>query len=607
MRKYHGILNINKFGFGKIINNELKKIIKVDKNDINNNFNEQKVIFIIKKETKICIYAKIISEPNFKNIKFSGIIHHKHKNNIFLYNVNIGKNNLVMCDNNENMNKNDYVIFEIKQYKNNFFYGKIINHLGIFNDNNALTKYIINLYNLNEDFDFKIIKKTNIIKNQYEKNKEYEEKIRTNLCHLNTFTIDPIGAKDLDDAISIQKINNNFKLYIHIADVSHFVKQNSIIDKECLKRSFSVYLPNKVIRMLPPILSEDLCSLLPNENKYAVTTEVDIDKYGNIIDYKFYKSIIQSDYKYTYEEVYDILENNKNNTYLRELKLLYEISNILNKKRLRLPEIEINNFEANLKFSDYTHNMIEEVMILNNILISKFLSQKKILHPSRVHNIPNIEIKQHLLKKLSLKDNFTIDDIQNIFKQNSLSKEKKILHLFYIQRLLEKANYDFYKKGHWALDCENYSHFTSPIRRYSDLLLHRILFNEKIKENKMNQFLNIINENEKKYQKIKFVLEKFKIFQNFYSLDLNNDNNIIRGYIIDCYNPTVTIFLPNINITKDLHISQLSKNKLNYCEIERKFFDNDNNIIIKDSDGVSFFINKINFCFLDLDLKINFC
>ena len=330
MNELKGILKITKYGFGLIINNSTTKI-KIDKKDLNNNFNGDEVTYIIVKEDEKIQYAKIISEPNYKDREFNGIVHHTYKEDVFIYNFDIGRNNLVLCDcmmtdknKDKNitkyLNNNNFVKFMITKYKNNLFYGKVIEDYGSFYDNNGLSKYIIDFYKLNSEFSDKVIKKSEKCVQRYNNDMEDEKKNRKDLRYLNTFTIDPKGARDLDDAISIIKSDTGYKLYVHIADVSYFVKKGNSIDIESRKRGFSVYLPNQVIRMLPPLLSENLCSLLPDSDKYAVTTEVDVDMKGNVMNWDTYKSIIKSDCKYSYEEVYNILENSIENEYSNELK-----------------------------------------------------------------------------------------------------------------------------------------------------------------------------------------------------------------------------------------------------------------------------------------------
>ena len=375
MKKYIGKLIITKFSDGIIECDKFKKKIRVNKNNLNGNITNDSIKFIILKENERIIYAKIISKPKFDNRDFVGIVYNKIGNCYLIYCNLFGKSNLIKCKYKIKLN-NNFVKFKIIRVENNNYYGKIIENIGSIEDNNAVTKYLIFNNNLNEEFPQKVLQKAKKIEKRYYQNYKKELKNRKDITHFNTFTIDPKGARDLDDAITVFDFNSLYKVLIHIADVSYFVKEGTSIDKEALKRSFSVYLPSKVIRMLPSILSENLCSLLPNKAKYAVTTDIDIDKKGNIIKYEIYKSVIKSCCKFTYEEVYDIIANKKKHFLEKELKILYDISKIISKNKLTLPEKKFDNKQLILEYQDFSHSMISELMILNNQLVAKYLKNK---------------------------------------------------------------------------------------------------------------------------------------------------------------------------------------------------------------------------------------
>lgn len=602
-----GTLTINNHGFGIIKNDVIKKKIRVDKKNLNYNISDVLVQFEILKENDFIIYAKVISEPNLNGMFFYGYFHHNYKTNTFLYNTRFGKSNLIMCDINKNLKNSDIVSFSITKFKNGKYYGRIKKKIGTFFDTKSVTKLLINEFNLKNEFPKKITKEINLIKKKYFIDFENEIKKRKNLTNFNTFTIDPIGARDLDDAISVEKKNKFYKVFIHIADVSHFIKENTHIDKEALNRSFSVYLPSKVIRMLPSELSEDLCSLIPGSCKYAVTTEVNIDFKGKVLNWKIYKSLIESNYKFTYEEVFDILENNKDNKYLKELKMLKEISDLLKNTRIRLPDKKFNDItkEMEVFFHDYSHSMIEELMILNNILVSKELSKKNVKYPNRYHpsiNLDNSNLK--LIEKINNTkiSNYSVKNIQKIIKKNMDNKINFniLLNLYLLQSSMNKATYQDNKNGHWALNLKYYSHFTSPIRRFPDLISHRLIFNENKKN--VSNMLKIVNDNEYKYQKIDFFTENLNIIK---FLELNKDHfmkKIFDGVITKVSNPSITIFIPNIYWVKNIHISELSDIKMNYNEENNSFSYNEKKI--EEGSIVKMKINKINLIFQEIKFDI---
>ena len=627
MSELKGILKVTKYGTGFISNESDKKIIVYKRNQ-NNNFNGDEVIYIVKNDTGKTQFVEIISEPKYKNKEFNGIVHHTYKKDVFIYNINIGCSNLVLCDCmiindkkkkdkkrkikkdkdiSKDLNNNNFVKFIITKYKNGLFYGKVINNYGSFYDDNALSKYIIELYKLNYEFPKKVITKSEKCVNRYNDDKEEEMKKRKDLRYLNTFTIDPNGARDLDDAISIVKSDIGYKLYVHIADVSYFVKKGNSIDIESRKRSFSVYLPNQVIRMLPPLLSENLCSLLPDSDKYAVTTEVDIDSKGEVIKWDTYKSIIRSDYKYTYEEVYDIITNNGNNKYINELILLLDLSNLLKRNRLKLPEKKINDqFEMDISYSDFSHAMIEEMMILNNILVARTLSNKGISYPSRYHSEPKYDKNINLLEFVEKINDVTISKV-NVDQLQCLvdveDHDKKLINLLFIQRILSKAIYDCVDSGHWALNLDFYSHFTSPIRRYPDLISHRLIFGENYKDSTLKKYLNVVNDNEKNYQQIEFFMEKVRLIRHINKLQSKNKNKIFDGYILEVKNPNVTIFIPSLFWTQDFHIADITNTKMEYDDIKKIYYND--NMIVSGGTKIQMKIKQIKVAFLELEFEVN--
>jgi len=607
-----GKLKISKHGFGVIITEDINRKIRVGKKDLNHNFSGDVVTFTIIKSHEKIEFAKITSEPKYKDREFVGIIHHTFRINIFIYNLSMGKNNLVVCDTiivngYVYTNENNFVKFKIVKYEDGLFYGVVIENYGIFNDNIGLTKYLINFYNLKNEFDEKVIKNIDEIITRFNNDKVYELENRKDLRNIKTFTIDPEGSRDLDDAISLIKIRNGYKLYIHIADVSYFVKKDSEVDKEALRRCFSVYLPNQVIRMLPAVLSENLCSLLPDSDKYAVTTEVDVDMSGEVLHWKIYKSVIRSNVKFSYKEVYNILETNTDCDYIEDLKLLYELSKILEKDRLKLPIKKLNkNFEMDISYSDYSHSMIEEMMILNNILAAKTLSKSGLSYPSRYHNSPeygnNINMMEFMEKINGIPmTELNVTKLQNLV--NTKDNKTQLINLLFIQRILQKAKYEHNDQGHWALNLEYYSHFTSPIRRYSDLIAHRLIFENNCIVETLKKNLDQINRKEEDYQKIEFLIDKVKLIRQLNNNFVTNKEKILDGYITDIRNPTISIFIPSIFWSQEFHIAQLSTERMKYDNIKKYFYDENDNKIISGM-SVKLKLTKVKVSYMELDFEI---
>ncbi len=322
---------------------------------------------------------------------------------------------------------------------------------------------------------------------------------RRDLRNLPTVTIDGERARDFDDAVSIQKIDNRYRLWVHVAGVGHFVAWNSAIDIEARKRGTSVYFPDRVIPMLPKELSEDLCSLRPRVERLAFTVEMEFDKDGQRLSSKFYPSIIISDERMTYTSVKNILvdedskERKKYNYLLRDFEIMGELCNILKSQRLKrgsldfdLPEPEVlldiqGNPEAIIKAErNFAHMIIEEFMIAANEAVAKYLESHGVPCLYRIHEEPDPTKVEEIVKIINsletLKGRKAIKarDLSDLLKQVRGLPEEEIINLM-ILRSLKQARYSAENIGHFGLASECYTHFTSPIRRYPDLVLHRIL------------------------------------------------------------------------------------------------------------------------------------
>lgn len=322
---------------------------------------------------------------------------------------------------------------------------------------------------------------------------------RKDLRSLKTVTIDGERARDFDDAISIRRLNDIIKLWVHIADVGHFVRWDSAIDMEARKRGTSIYFPDRVIPMLPKELSEDLCSLKPKVDRYAFTVEMDIDDKGNRIDTRFYPSIINSDERMTYTSVKRILvdrdekERKRYSDLLEDLELMGELCHILKEKRINrgsldfdLPEPEVlldiqGNPEAIIKAErNFAHMIIEEFMICANEAVAEYLESLDVPNIYRVHEEPDPTKLEEVLRIISALGiikafkRIRAKDFSDIVKLVKDRPEEEIINHI-ILRSLKRARYSTVNVGHFGLASSSYSHFTSPIRRYPDLVVHRIL------------------------------------------------------------------------------------------------------------------------------------
>lgn len=321
---------------------------------------------------------------------------------------------------------------------------------------------------------------------------------RKDLRRLPTVTIDGERARDFDDAVSIKLVEHGYRLWVHIADVSHYVSWDAAIDKEARKRATSIYFPDRVIPMLPKELSEDLCSLKPGVDRLAMTVEMDFDRNGDRMDVKFYPSLIRSDERMTYTSVRKILVDNDKKEreryahLLREFELMNELCNLLRSKRLEkgsldfdLPEPEVildlqGRPEAILRAErNLAHMIIEEFMIAANEAVAEYIESLGIPSLYRVHEEPDISKVDEIIrmvrhipglrKKVLRPSDFS--DLLNKVKGTPL---EEIVN-YMVLRSLKQARYSPVNVGHFGLASKCYTHFTSPIRRYPDLVVHRIL------------------------------------------------------------------------------------------------------------------------------------
>ena len=329
-----------------------------------------------------------------------------------------------------------------------------------------------------------------------------EIKKRLDYRSKNVFTIDPEDAKDFDDALSIEKLENgNLSVGIHIADVSHYVKKGSPLDVEANERGNSVYFVGRVIPMLPEKLSNQICSLVPNEDRLTYSVIVEMTTRGKIIDYSIEKTIINSKRRFTYDEAQKVIEDETGDL-VEDILLLNKIAEQFRKKRMRegsfnfiSPEVKFNLDENGvpisimIKQTKQSNMLIEEFMLLANKLVAQQIAIPKSgpVKPFvyRIHDLPDqekiVEFSR-FVKTLgySFDPNSSSKSIgfQNLLNQVKGKEEEALINELAI-RSMAKAVYSPDNIGHYGLGFKYYSHFTSPIRRYSDLIVHRLLFNYK--------------------------------------------------------------------------------------------------------------------------------
>ena len=317
-----------------------------------------------------------------------------------------------------------------------------------------------------------------------------------------TFTIDPVDAKDFDDAISFKKLpTGNFEIGVHIADVSHYVREHTALNREALKRGFSVYLVDRTIPMLPEALSNVVCSLNPNEDRLTFSAVFELDQNGHIKSRWFGKTVIHSAKRFTYESAQDVL-NGKSAEHKEALETLNAIAKKLRTEKFKKGAIDFEQDEVRFELGENgrplkiykkerldTHKLVEEFMLLANKEVAEFIFKARAKKQSkepfiyRIHDLPDRERIANLgifVKALGhnlhlSKGSVSAKDLTMLFEQIGGRAEESMIKTAAI-RSMAKAIYSTTNIGHFGLSFEYYTHFTSPIRRYADLLVHRILF-----------------------------------------------------------------------------------------------------------------------------------
>lgn len=377
--------------------------------------------------------------------------------------------------------------------------GRIIEVLGDKDDVGTDILAIMRQYKLDPDFPEEVMDEVNAIPEEIP---EDEIKRRVDLRHIKMVTIDGADAKDLDDAVSVEKLSNgNYKLGVHIADVAHYVRENTELDKEAVKRATSVYLVDRVIPMLPKKLSNGVCSLNPHIDRLTLTCFMEIDSKGKVVNHEIMESVIKINERMIYEDVSNILEKDdpvlkeRYKDLLEDFKTMEELYRILNKRRddrgaidFDFPEskvilddkgkpIEIKRYERRT-----ANRIIEEFMLVCNETVSEHYHWLNAPFVYRVHEEPSLERIEEFNKFIhnfgyhlkGLTEEIHPKTLQDLLKKIEGKKEEAVINTLML-RSLRKARYAPNNLGHFGLAAKYYSHFTSPIRRYPDLMIHRII------------------------------------------------------------------------------------------------------------------------------------
>jgi len=377
-------------------------------------------------------------------------------------------------------------------------FGEVTTVLGNSGENETEMNAILAEYDLPLRFPANVEKAANEIPTEIT---DEEIKSRRDMRDVTTFTIDPSDAKDFDDALSIRKIEQNlWEIGVHIADVSHYMKQDSILDKEAYKRATSIYLVDRVVPMLPEVLSNGVCSLRPNEEKLCFSAIFKINNEGVVSDQWIGRTVINSNRRFNYAEVQDIIDSGKGDL-KDDILTMNAIAKKLRAKRFREGSISFERVEVKFKLdekgkplavsfkeSGESNHLVEEYMLLANKKVAEFVGKKpKLKNPKtfvyRIHDRPDsekLDKLNHFIKNFGYKDIKTTNpraiskSINALMDQVKGKNEENVISTLAI-RTMARAEYSTRNIGHYGLGFEYYTHFTSPIRRYPDVMVHRLI------------------------------------------------------------------------------------------------------------------------------------
>lgn len=395
--------------------------------------------------------------------------------------------------------------------KDNNYKGEVIKILGHKNDPGVDILSITNEMGIPDTFSDEVMKEVDNLPDEV---LEKDLVGRTDLRDEVIFTIDGDDTKDIDDAISIEKIGDNYKLGVHIADVSYYVRPNTALDSEAFDRGTSVYLADRVIPMLPHKLSNGICSLNPNVDRLALSCIMEIDKNGNVVDYDILQTIIRSRKQMTYKNVNKILEENivpvGYEEYAEKLRLMLDLAHILRKNKenrgyidfdIDESKIIVDNkgkaIDVTLRYRGEGEKLIEDFMIVANETVATHIYYMELPFIYRIHGEPNEEKINNFMRFLNILGYKVKEDLHKLTPktmQNILGqlKDKKEFHLLssLLLRSMQKAIYDTNNIGHFGIASKCYTHFTSPIRRYPDTTVHRLLHTYIFDNNINNETIN---------------------------------------------------------------------------------------------------------------------
>ena len=511
LNRFIGSLDLKDAGFGFVISDELEKDIFIPKKLTLNALNRDTVL--VELTTGLDDPEGRIIEVVKRNTTYLVGTLKQRGNNYIVYPDNFKANLIAIIDKNQlnNAKVNDKVKVYLTKYQSDGrCSGEIVSVIGKKGDPGIDVTMLLEESMLRTTFPQDVLLESNAIPQSIKK-EDYPD--YRDLSSELIFTIDGDDAKDFDDAVGIKQLpNGNYELGVYIADVSSYVKPGSLIDEEALKRYFSIYLPDRVVPMLPFALSNGICSLNPNELRLTMACVMEINQKGDVVSADIFKAIIESKYRFTYNLVNKIFENdelsiNKIDSELVEsLQKMRELAKILSKNRYSRGSLDFDTKEAKILLNKdgsvqdievinrgISENLIEEFMIKANETVAEAMEYQLLPCIYRVHEEPVLE-KLEAFNKVASRLGYHLNlkkgevhprALQQILEESSNELQGTIINNLLL-RSMAKAKYYDTNLGHYGLASKAYTHFTSPIRRYPDLLVHRLLKDLYLEQKQLN-------------------------------------------------------------------------------------------------------------------------
>ena len=512
-----GVFAANRKGFGFVIIDGEDKDYHISSENVNGAIDGDEVVIKVLDESRHEASVLRVNKRNLNNLLVGEFYKKGDKNFLKLDDDKLNIIVEILDEDAKGAVSGHKVVVKIdnKVNNSNYYQGKIIRILGHKDDPGVDILSIAARYQISDIFPDEVISE---LKNIPDEVKIEELKGRKDLTDEVIFTIDGDDTKDIDDAISIKKLDNgNYLLGVHIADVSHYVKEGTALGDEAYLRGTSSYLADTVIPMLPHQLSNGICSLNPNVIRLTLSCVMEIDDKGKLVSSDIFESYIKSKKQMTYKNVNRILNENVipsgYEEFVSDLKLMEELSKIIRKSKIEkgyldfdIPEPKIitdengKAIDIQKRIQDTGENLIEDFMIMANETVATTIAYMDLPFIYRVHGLPDEEKISNFLKFVNILGykvnanlkNITPKTIQNILKQLKDKKEYNILSSMLL-RSMQKAVYDNVNIGHFGLASKFYTHFTSPIRRFPDLTVHRLLRTYLFNHNIDNQVIDYYN------------------------------------------------------------------------------------------------------------------